>query len=117
MTVVWILTQCLISVLTVIGLMLLWRLIFSAFFAPASISSVVLVTTIAEAENLDLLLDEASGTVFRRRSVPTVVLIAPNLMRGVMGEGSVLHEEYRELIEARGAVAYMICELKQPSSE
>lgn len=117
MTVIVIIGQVLLSVLAVLGAMLMWRALFDSFFTPASISAVVVIRTKAEADALELLLGEAEKAVFRRRGVPTVVLISPELFHGELGENGELLPVYQETVNAYDAVVYIGTERKQPSSE
>lgn len=111
-----ILSQVILAMLAILGLILLWRAVFDGFFAPAAVSTVVIIKTKDEADSLDILLCEADKRIFHRRGVPTVVLISPGLMDGEIGKDGVLDPRYRALIEAHGAVVYIGSEQEQPSS-
>lgn len=115
MTVLIILGQVLVAFLAVLGLALL-RVILEGCFAPKAITVAVTIGSREDADALDILLSEAQKSIFRRRGVPVAVLISPQLMRGILGNGESLYPEYLEMLTHYGAVAYIISEKDQPSS-
>ena len=117
MAVVMILGQVGLSILAIFGLLFLFRAVFGGFFAPPSVTAAVWVRSKKDAEDLDILLSEAERSVFRRRGVPTVVLISPGLLQGDIGEKGMLFPVYREVICTYHAIIFIGSEEKQPSSE
>ncbi len=117
MNVLVIIGQVFLSILAIFGLIFLFRAVFDGCFAPSAITVAVTVKRKKDADDLDILLCEAERSVFRRRGVPTVVLIAPELLQGEIGKDGALFPVYHDLICAHHAIVYMEYELKQPSSE
>lgn len=114
---VTIIGQVFLSFLAIFGLIFLFRAVFDGCFAPRTITVAVTVRSKKDADDLDILLCEAEKCIFRRRGVPAVVLIAPELLQGAIGENGALFPAYRDLIHAHHATVYIGSEQKQPSSE
>ncbi len=117
MVVLTIIGQVILSILAIFGLVLLLRAVFDGCFAPCAITVAVTVKSKKDADDLDILLCEAEKSIFRRRGVPAVVLIAPELMQGEIGDSGGLYPEYQTIVTAYDAVVYMISKQDQPSSE
>jgi len=111
-TVLAIIGQVVLSVLAIFGLILLFRGVFDRFFASPAITVAVTVKSRKDADDLDILLCEAERSLFRRRGIPAVVLISPELCCGEVVENGELLPEYQEKIRIHGAVAYMGTPLK-----
>ena len=108
--------QVLVSILAVFGLIFIFRAVFDWFFAPAAMTVAITVNSKKDADDLDILLEEAGKSPFRRRGVPTIVLIPSVLLQGEIGREGVLDPIYRQVIEAYHAMICVLSEKQQPSS-
>ncbi len=111
-----IVVQVLVAFLATMGLVLSVRTMLDGWLAPTSVTVAVTVKSKQDADNLDILLREASRQILRR-GVPVAVLISSHLMQGEIGDGEVLYPAYRTVIAAYSAEIYMISETGQPPSE
>lgn len=116
MTVLTVIGQVFLSILAIFGLVYLFRAVFDWCFSPHAITAAVIVKSKQDADDLDILLCEAEKSIFRRRGVPTAVLISSALMQGEIGDEDGLYPEYQRIVMAYGAVVYTIEEQEQPSS-
>ena len=95
--------QVLVAALAVVGFYGLLHGMFEAVLRPRQITSAVVVRTMADAMNLDILLCEARRAPCRRRGKSVVLVVSAELMDGRVGEGTTLKEEYALLAERYGA--------------
>ena len=77
-------------------------------FSSKRISVAVEIKNEKDADMLDMLLHEARSAFFKKQSVRPVVLVASELMNGVMGMGDELYERYAEVLDRFGAECYVI---------
>ena len=108
--------QVFVSILAVFGLIFLFRAVFDWFFAPAAMTVAITVKSKKDADDLDILLGEAEKSIFRRRGVPTIVLIPSTLLQGEIGREGTLDPIYRQVIEVYQAEIRVLSENQQPSS-
>ncbi len=115
MTLWGIAAQVLLWMLAAMGLTLALRAILDARLWPTSVTVAVTVKTKQDADDLDILLCEASRHICRR-GVSVAVLISSHLMQGEIGNGGELYAAYQAVIAAYSAEVYMISETNQPPS-
>ena len=108
MDVLEIFAKILISALAVLGFYGILHGIFESFLCPKQITSAVVVSTMKDAADLDILLCEARRSPCRRRGKGVVLAVRAELMDGRMGEGTTLKEEYALLAERYGAQVSVI---------
>ena len=99
MDVVGTVAQVLLAILVVVGFYGFLHGIFEIFLRPRQITSAVVVATMTDAADLDILLCEAKRSPVRRRGGRVALVINAELMDGRMGEGTALKEEYALLAE------------------
>ena len=103
MDVVKTVAQVLLAALAVIGFYGFLHGLSEAFLRPRQLTAAVLVETMEDATDLDILLCEAKRSPSRRRGERVNLVISAELMDGRMGEGDTLKEEYALLAEKYGA--------------
>ena len=103
MDVVGTVMQVLLAILVVVGFYGFLHGIFETFLRPRQITSAVVVDTMTDAADLDILLCEAKRSPARQRGGRVALVIHADLMDGRMGEGETLREEYALLAEKYGA--------------
>ena len=104
MDVVETVAQVLLAVLTVVGFYGFLHGVSESFLRPRQLTAAVVVETMADAADLDILLCEAKRSPSRRRGRRVTLVIRGDLMDGRMGEGNNLKEEYALLAEKYGAL-------------
>ena len=92
-----------IAALAVIGLYGILHGILESVLRPRQLTSAVVVRTMADAADLDILLCEAKRSPCRRRGRSVVLAINAELLDGRMGTVRALKEEYALLAERYGA--------------
>ena len=102
-----VLTVCVISVFAVFGLYCAMRTVVGLLFPSQQISVAVEVRNKGDAENLDILLQEAAESSLQR-GAHLVVLLSVDLMNGIVGTGEELSEYYADLLDRFGAECYLI---------
>ena len=95
--------QVLIATLSVIGFYGILHGVFESCLRPRQLASAVVIRTMKDAEDLDILLCEARRAPCSGRKRPVILVISSELMDGRVGEGLFLHEEYAQLAERYGA--------------
>ncbi len=103
MNIMQVLLQVLVAALAVIGFYAILHELFESILRPRQIVSAVVVRTMKDAADLDILLCEARRAPHRRRGEGVALIIHPALMDGRMGEGTHLYEEYEMLANRYGA--------------
>ena len=103
MIVVETVAQVFLAVLAVVGFYGFLHGVFEIFLRPRQLTAAVVVETVMDAADLDILLCEAKRSPCRRRGGRVALVIRADLMDGPMGEGTVLKEEYARLVEKYGA--------------
>lgn len=97
-----------VTLLAVYGVACAARTVTEWLFPQKNLAMAIEIRTEQDAQNLDVLLFEASASVMRRGRSRMIVLIPTDLMSGIMGEDNTLFSEYEELIGRYGADCYMI---------
>ncbi len=95
--------QVLIAALSVIGFYGILHAIFETALRPRQITVAVVVQTMKDAEDLDILLCEARRAPCRGGKPRLFLIVSADLMDGRMGEAGKLKEEYAILVERYGA--------------
>ena len=103
MSVMEMLAQILISALAVVGFYGILHGLFESMLRPKQLTSAVVVRTMADATDMDILLCEAKRSPCRKRGRSVVLVVSADLMDGRVGEGGTLKEEYALLAERYGA--------------
>ena len=103
MDVVETVAQVLLALLAVVGFYGFLHGILETFLRPKQLTAAVVVETMEDAADLDILLCEAKRSPSRRRGKRVELVIRGELMDGRMGEGITLKEEYALLAEKYGA--------------
>ncbi len=98
----------LFSLFAVFGFYCALRALSACIFTPKNLVLAVEVRTENDAEQLDLLLQEAYFSFRRRGRSRIVVLISTDLMKGIMGQDETLLEQYEVLVDRYGAECYLI---------
>ena len=114
--IIWgIFSQVFLSLLAVMGLVFSVRAVLDAYLTPSAVSAAITIRTKKDADDLDILLCEASKQI-RRRGSFVAVLTFPHLMHGEIGDSRGLYPAYQAVMEAYGAKLYIILENDQPPS-
>lgn len=95
--------QVLIAALSVVGFYGVLHAVFETALRPKQITSAVIVRSMKDAEDLDILLCEARRAPCRGANRRLFLIISADLMDGPMGEAGQLKEEYAALAERYGA--------------
>ncbi|MBQ9151701.1 MAG: hypothetical protein IJX72_05575 [Clostridia bacterium] len=96
-------TQVLIAALSVIGFYGILHGIFESVLLPRQIASAVVIRTMTDAADLDILLCEARRAPHGGRKRTVLLVVSTELLDGRMGVGRELKEEYAILAERYGA--------------
>ena len=100
--------QFLFSLLAVFGFYCALRFLSECMFTPKNLVMAIEVKTRNDAEQMDLLLQEAYFSLRRRGRSRIVLLISTDLMKGIMGQDETLFEKYESLADRYGAECYLI---------
>ena len=95
--------QVAVAALSVIGFYALIHGIFDPLLCPRQIRSAVVVRSMQDAADLDILLCEARRAPCRGKSRGVLLAVSAELLDGRMGEGYRLNQEYASLAERHGA--------------
>ena len=95
--------EVVVSALAVLGFYGILHGMFEAILRPRQLTTAVVVRTMADAVNMDILLCEARRSPCRKRGRAVVLVVSAELMDGRVGQGSALKEEYALLAERYGA--------------
>ena len=97
-----------VALFAVFGFCCAIRLLCELLFATSQLAVAIEVRERADAEVLDMLLQEARGSFLRRGKARLVVLLSYDLMDGTVGIGEELLPHYKELLEQFDAECYLI---------
>ena len=98
-----IISQVLIAALSVIGFYGILHAVFETALRPKQITSAVVVRSVKDAEDLDILLCEARRAPCKGAKRRLFLIVSADLMDGLVGEAGKLKEEYAILAERYGA--------------
>ena len=96
-------TQVLIAALSVIGFYGILCAVFETALRPKQITPAVVVRSMKDAEDLDILLCEARRAPCKGARRRLFLIVSADLMEGLVGEAGQLKEEYAILAERYGA--------------
>ena len=95
--------QVLIAALSVIGFYGILHAVFETALRPKQITSAVVLRSMKDAEDLDILLCEARRAPCKGAQRRLFLIVSADLMEGLVGEAGKLKEEYAILAERYGA--------------
>jgi hypothetical protein len=98
-----IISQVLIAALSVIGFYGILHAVFETVLRPGQITSAVVVRSMKDAEDLDILLCEARRAPCKGAKRRLFLIVSADLMEGLVGEAGKLKEEYAILADRYGA--------------
>ena len=109
--------QVFVAALAVIGFYGILHTIVETALRPRQMTTAVVVQTVKDAEDLDILLCEASRAACRGAKSRLFLIISSDLMDGRVGEAGKLKEEYAVLVERYGATICFLESIEIPESE
>ena len=95
--------QVLIAALSVIGFYGILHAVFETALRPKQITSAVVLRSMKDAEDLDILLCEARRAPCKGKKRRLFLIVSAELMEELVGEAGTLKEEYAVLAERYGA--------------
>ena len=98
---------CAVALFAVFGFYCAIRTVTDLLFPSRRLSVAVEVRDKKDAEQLDMLLEEAAVSALQR-GTRLVVLLSTDLMDGTVGVGDALFDSYDTLLERFGAECYLI---------
>ena len=84
------------------------KTVAEALFASDRITVALELRERQDADDLDMLLQEAQSTSLRKGRTRVVVLLSSDLMDGTVGEGEELYDAYMDLLDRYGAECYLV---------